>query len=610
MKIHVSHVLVALPLLALSTLNSAKRRAVAWRRRINLNQLDAVKVFMAASILSSLAFTALAQGTAFTYQGQLQNNGSPASGTYDLQFLLYTNNSASSAVAGPVTTNGVMITNGLFTVLVDFGAGVFTGSNYWLQIGVETNGVGSFTPLMPRQQLTPVPYAVYAENSGGVNDASISASQFNTLGAPASGQVLAYNGTSLVWSSPATGGGTSWSLTGNAGTSPASGNFLGTTDNNPLELHVNSQRALRLDPNGNFIGGSAVNFVVAGVMGATIGGRGGATFGPLPSSNLVTGSFGTVGGGSGNTASNLFATVSGGAFNVAGGGQAAVGGGNDNLASGQNATIPGGFYNDALGDNSFAAGQNAVANDNDSFVWGDGTRIAYSQGANSFAVLATGGVFFYTTTNGTDVVLDKTGDLDFGTTTRQMLNLWSTSYGIGVQSSDEYFRSGGQFYWYQGGSHDNGNGNAGGGATLMTLSTSGLTVNGMMSFASDRNLKEHLQAVDAQRVLAAVSALPISRWNYKTDPKGVQHIGPMAQDFQAAFQLSADDKHISVVDEGGVALAAIQGLNEKVEVRSQKSEVRIQKLEAENAELKQQNDLLAERLNDLEATLKQLAANK
>jgi len=103
--------------------------------------------------------------------------------------------------------------------------------------------------------------------------------------------------------------------------------------------------------------------------------------------------------------------------------------------------------------------------------------------------------------------------------------------------------------------------------------------------------------------------LPITEWNYKTT-KNMEHIGPMAQDFQAAFQLSADDKHISVVDEGGVALAAIQGLNEKVEVRSQKSEVRIQKLEAENAELRHQNDLLAERLNELETTVKQLAANK
>ena len=73
----------------------------------------------------------------------------------------------------------------------------------------------------------------------------------------------------------------------------------------------------------------------------------------------------------------------------------------------------------------------------------------------------------------------------------------------------------------------------------------------------------------------------------------------MAQDFQAAFKLSVDDKHISVVDENGVALAAIQGLNQKLE-----------ETRAENAELKQQNDSLAERLDQLEAMVKQLAAQK
>jgi len=72
----------------------------------------------------------------------------------------------------------------------------------------------------------------------------------------------------------------------------------------------------------------------------------------------------------------------------------------------------------------------------------------------------------------------------------------------------------------------------------------------------------------------------------------VQHIGPMAQDVQAGFQLSADDKHVSVVDEGSVALAAIQGLNQKPDEKDQ----RIQ-------DLKRQNDLLAKRLNRRESVV-------
>jgi tetrahydromethanopterin S-methyltransferase subunit H len=81
---------------------------------------------------------------------------------------------------------------------------------------------------------------------------------------------------------------------------------------------------------------------------------------------------------------------------------------------------------------------------------------------------------------------------------------------------------------------------------------------------SDRNLKENLASIDAREVLAKVVGLPITHWNFKTADRA-RHIGPMAQDFYAAFGVGADDKHITTVDEGGVALAAIQGLNQKLE---------------------------------------------
>jgi len=80
----------------------------------------------------------------------------------------------------------------------------------------------------------------------------------------------------------------------------------------------------------------------------------------------------------------------------------------------------------------------------------------------------------------------------------------------------------------------------------------------------------------------------------------VQHIGPMAQDFHAVFGLDGtEDKRISLTDEGGVALAAIQGLNQKLDEKD--SEIKTLKL---------QNDILAQRLNELESTVKQLATQK
>jgi hypothetical protein len=82
---------------------------------------------------------------------------------------------------------------------------------------------------------------------------------------------------------------------------------------------------------------------------------------------------------------------------------------------------------------------------------------------------------------------------------------------------------------------------------------------------SDRNLKEHLEPVDVQAVLAKLTALPIATWNYIADDAGVRHMGPMAQDFAAAFALGADDRHIHVIDTGGVAMASVQALHELVQ---------------------------------------------
>ena len=132
--------------------------------------------FSALALLLVLAVaapveSAAAADTAFTYQGQLQQNGSPANGIYNMEFSLYAASTGGSPVSGPVTNNNVGVTNGLFTVMIDFGAGPFTGASNWLQIAVEPNGGETFTPLTPRMSLSPVPYAIFA---GNVNPASLS----------------------------------------------------------------------------------------------------------------------------------------------------------------------------------------------------------------------------------------------------------------------------------------------------------------------------------------------------------------------------------------------------------------------------------------------------
>lgn len=116
------------------------------------------------SALITQTSTAFAQGTAFTYQGRLNNGTNPVTGLYDLRFNLYSALSGGSLLGGPETNTAVPVTNGLFTVPVDFGAGVFLGSSNWLNIEVRTNG-GAFTALSPREQVTPTPYAIFAESA-------------------------------------------------------------------------------------------------------------------------------------------------------------------------------------------------------------------------------------------------------------------------------------------------------------------------------------------------------------------------------------------------------------------------------------------------------------
>ena len=103
--------------------------------------------------------------------------------------------------------------------------------------------------------------------------------------------------------------------------------------------------------------------------------------------------------------------------------------------------------------------------------------------------------------------------------------------------------------------------------------------------ASDRALKENFQPVDALDVLARVTQIPVSRWNYKSAPSE-SHIGPIAQDFYSSFGLGSDDKHIATVDADGVALAAIQGLNQKLEQQLKERDDEIAQLKNLMVELK------------------------
>src|SRR5262245_38764592 len=98
--------------------------------------MNAIKRMLSAgfAIAALITPSALrAQGTAFTYQGRLDDGGSPASGTYDLTFALFDHASGVAQIGGTLTNAAIAVTNGLFTVTLDFGA-QFPGARRWLEI--------------------------------------------------------------------------------------------------------------------------------------------------------------------------------------------------------------------------------------------------------------------------------------------------------------------------------------------------------------------------------------------------------------------------------------------------------------------------------------------
>src|SRR5437016_9532858 len=122
-------------------------------------------------VLAMGASATLGQTSNFTYQGRLSDGGTPANGNYDLQFVLFDSLSGGAQVGSTQTINTVAVSNGVFTVSLDFGANAFTGANRFLEISARPTG-GSFTLLTPRQQVTSTPYAIRSANASSADTAT------------------------------------------------------------------------------------------------------------------------------------------------------------------------------------------------------------------------------------------------------------------------------------------------------------------------------------------------------------------------------------------------------------------------------------------------------
>ncbi len=284
------------------------------------------------------------------------------------------------------------------------------------------------------------------------------------------------------------------------------------------------------------------------------------------SNDITSAGYATVAGGRENIASGDNSTVSGGFQNQTSGSGSSVAGGALNQASGNSSHVAGGVNNRAIGDYSLAAGG------------GSSARGVRSTAIGNKAVAIDDGSMVFSASPST-LIADS---IKSGGSGQMVLRATGGIYITNASSEQAPYDV----------------------TKLINTSVAGcyLTAAGVWTSTSDKNAKENFQSVDGFEILEKLSQLPITEWNYKVDPDGVKHIGPMAQDFYKLFEVGYDDRSITTIDPSGVAFAAIQALYKKTE-----------ELKATTSKLKNQEDELArmkEQLAQMQAVLNKLAESK
>src|SRR5438132_1164417 len=204
------------------------------RKPLYKNSLAVAATALAFVLAASSAF---AQGSGFTYQGRLTDGGTAANGNYDLQFVLFDSLSGGTQVGSTQTINTVAVSNGVFTVSLDFGANSFPGASRFLEISARPTG-GSFTLLTPRQQITSTPYAVRSLNAASADSV------------PASG-VPAGSG-NYIQSNPSAQQSASFNISGNG---TAGGTLSGNVLNATTQFNLNGSRILSNPGSRNLFAG-------------------------------------------------------------------------------------------------------------------------------------------------------------------------------------------------------------------------------------------------------------------------------------------------------------------------------------------------------------------
>ena len=133
-------------------------------------------------------------------------------------------------------------------------------------------------------------------------------------------------------------------------------------------------------------------------------------------------------------------------------------------------------------------------------------------------------------------------------------------------------------------------------------------IQGGVAIGSSRDIKHAFKPVEPHEVLKQLLRIPITEWSYRTGESNIRHLGPVSEDFSAAFGVGRDNKHVSPVDLSGVAFAAIQGLHQVVLNRDTQIEDLRRSHDAEINDLRRSRDALLESHKELRQSRDEMAA--
>jgi hypothetical protein len=425
----------------------------------------------------------------------------------------------------------------------------------------------------------------------GSGTIGLASTQLLPTSACTSGQIAKWTGS--AWQCAADGAPANVVLQG--GNSFGAAMIIGTNDTFGLALRAGGSLGLVISPPiqgiaANIIGGTAYSFN-PGTRGVVIAG-GGAPINSDPDvfnegPHVVYDSYAAIGGGSNNRVGNnnsdlddaAFGTIAGGNGNQVVAKLGAIGGGYDNLA-GDSAFVGGGQANTAAGPmTTVAGGGENEARYAGAFVGGGRFNLARDQMSTVAGGYSNQALGQYSMVAG-GLSSVAAGDYGFAAGRRAKAAndgcfVWadSTDADISCGSVNRFVaRATGGVWFYSGIAPSTG----------VTLAAG----SGSWSSISDRAVKDNVAAVDPLAILERLAVMPVATWNYAAQPHEVRHIGPMAQDFHAAFGVGEDARYISVVDAQGVAFAAIQGLHALVREKDAQVEALRREMDELRAEVR------------------------